>query len=356
MTQAPALRPATELQTAGPLRIAVIVPYYQREPGILTRAVESVLAQVLPPEVLLTVLIIDDASPHPAEADLAALWAPPGITIKTLCQANAGPGEARNRGLEIAERDGRIDVVAFLDSDDIWSPTHLANALDALSMGYDFYCCDNSREGAFARMSDDVALLNDQGRALADRATVLDPEGPVLGFAPHALDDDFVTGYLSHTSTVVLRASRIKGLRFDPDLRNASEDRMFWLTVALAGAPVAISWRCNVSCGRGVNIFFSAHDWNDPATLERIGCQLLFAEKLIRMPVMTPRRTRFARDRARSTRRAYSFLFLRSLFRGRWPPITSFRRLVRIDPLLPLKMPVLFIAVLADRRPEARRF
>lgn len=338
------------------ITVAIIIPYYQREPGILTRAVESVLAQVLPPEVLLTILVIDDASPHPAETDLDALWAPPGVTIKTVCQANAGPGAARNRGLDMAERDGRTDFVAFLDSDDIWSPTHLADAIDALGKGYDFYCCDNSREGAFARFSQDVALLNDQARALRDRATVLDPEGPVLGFAPHALDDDFVTGYLSHTSTVVLRASRIRGLRFDPDLRNASEDRMFWLTVALAGAPVAISWRCNVSCGRGVNLFFSAHDWDDPATLERIGCQLLFAEKLIRMPVMTPHRAAFARDRARSTRRAYSFLFLRSLFKGRWPSTRSFRRLIRIDPWLPLKMPVLFIAVLADRRPEARRF
>jgi succinoglycan biosynthesis protein ExoW len=338
------------------ITVAVIIPYYQREPGILTRAVESVLAQVLAPEVQLTILVIDDASPHPAESDLAALWAPPGISIKTAWQANAGPGGARNRGLEMAERDGRTDFVAFLDSDDIWAPTHLADALDALGMGYDFYCCDNSREGAFARFSEDVALLNGEGRALRDRATLLDAEGPVLGFAPHALDDDFVTGYLSHTSTVVLRASRIKGLRFDPDLRNASEDRMFWLTVALSGAAVAISWRCNVSCGRGVNLFFSAHDWDDPATLERIGCQILFAQKLIRMPVMTPRRAGFARDRACSTRRAYSFLFLRSLLRGRKPPTASFRRLVRIDPWLPLKMPVLFIAVLADRRPEARQF
>ncbi len=352
MTLAPAPSPSTGRRT----NIAVVIPYYQREPGILTRAVESVIAQVLPPQMHLNILVVDDASPHPAEADLAAVWAPPRITIKTVYQANTGPGGARNRALDIAERAGDTDFVAFLDSDDIWVPTHLADALDALAKGYDFYCCDNSREGAFARFSQDVALLNDQGRALRDRATLLEPEGPVLGFAPHVLADDFVTGYLSHTSTVVLRTSRIRGLRFDTDLRNASEDRMFWLTVVLAGAPVAISWRCNVSCGRGVNLFFSAHDWDDPATLERIGCQLLFAEKLIRMPVMTPRRTDFAKDRARSTRRAYSFLFLRSLFKGRWPPTHSFRRLIRVDPWLPLKMPMLFIAVLADRRPEGRQF
>lgn len=336
--------------------VVVIIPYFQREKGILLRAVESVLEQQMPSAVALRVLVIDDASPIPAETELADLKTVAAVTIEVVRQANAGPGGARNRGLEIVEREGGTDFVAFLDSDDIWLPTHLADALAALDRGYDFYCADNSREGSFARFSEDVALLNDRGRALAGRATELDPDGPVLGFPPHALDDEFVTGYLSHTSTVVLRATRIRGLRFDPELRNASEDRMFWLTVALSGAPVVISWRCNVSCGRGVNVFFSAYGWDDPATLERIGCQLLFAEKLIRMPVMTPHRTEFARTRARTTRRAYSFLFLRTLFRGRRPPMQSFRRLLRLDPWLLLRMPPLFIAVLADRRPEARKF
>jgi succinoglycan biosynthesis protein ExoW len=337
-------------------RVVVIIPYFQREKGILVRAVESVLAQQLSPGVTLRVLVIDDASPVSAETELAAVQTVAGVTLDVVRQANAGPGGARNRGLEMIEHEGSIDYVAFLDSDDIWLPTHLGDALAALDRGYDFYCCDNSREGAFARFSEDVALLNDHGRALADRATELDPDGPILGFQPHALDDEFVTGYLSHTSTVVLRATRIRGLRFDPELRNASEDRMFWLTVALSGAPVVISWRCNVSCGRGVNIFFTAYDWNAPATLERIGCQLLFAEKLIRMSIMTPYRTEFARNRARTTRRAYSFLFLRTLFRGRLPPLQSFWRLLRLDPWLPLRMPPLFIAVLVDRRPEARKF
>jgi succinoglycan biosynthesis protein ExoW len=341
---------------AGQTRLAVIIPYFQREKGILARAVESVLTQQLPPAVALRVVIIDDASPVSAQTELADLKAVAGVTIDVVWQANAGPGGARNRGLEIAEQDGGFDFVAFLDSDDVWLPTHLGDALAVLQRRYDFYCCDNSREGIFARFSDDVALLNDGGRALAGRATVLDPGGPVLGFPPHALDDEFVTGYLSHTSTVVLRASRCRGVRFDPDLRNASEDRMFWLTVVLSGAAVVISWRCNVICGRGVNVFFAAYDWNQPATLERIGCQLLFAEKLLRMPVMTPRRIAFATTRARTTRRAYSFLFLRTLFRGRKPPMQSFWRLLRLDPWLPLRMPSLFIAVLVDRRPEARKF
>ncbi len=336
-------------------RVAVVIPYYQTDPGILRRALDSVAAQDLHPATGIDVVVVDDGSPHPAAEETAGLDLPDRMTLTVLHQPNAGPGAARNAGLVLAEAAG-ASFVAFLDSDDIWLPPHLTDALAALEAGHDFYCCDTSRDGAFARFSQDVALLNDDGRALCDRAAWADPDGPVLGFPPHALDDEFVTGYLSHTSTVVLRATAARGLRFDPDLRGASEDRMFWLRVVLAGAAVAISWRVNVICGRGVNLFFSAHDWNRPATLERIGSQLLFAEKLRRDVPMTPRRAAFARDRARTARRAYSFLFLRTLLRGRRPPLGAFRRLLRLDPWLPLRMPPLFLAVLADRRPGARRF
>jgi succinoglycan biosynthesis protein ExoW len=334
--------------------VAVIVPFFQRTPGILARALDSILTQDLPPETRVSVHIIDDGSPAPAEAELAALEQVPGITMTVTRQPNAGPGAARNRGLELAGHEG-ADFVAFLDSDDIWLPNHLSDALAALDLGHDFYCCDNSRDGAFERFSQDVPLLVDEGRAIAQRGAWL-AKGPVLGFPAHALDDEFVTGYLSHTSTVVLRAARLNGLRFDPDLRNASEDRMFWLSYVLSGAPVVISWRCNVVCGKGVNIFFAAHDWDAPATLERIGCQLLFALKLLRMPGMTPVRTAFASDRARIKRRAYSFLFLRTLLRGRRPSTTSFRCLLKHDPLLPLRMPGLFLCVALDRRPGSRQF
>jgi succinoglycan biosynthesis protein ExoW len=335
--------------------VAVVIPFYQRTPGILARALDCILTQDLPPGIRVAVHIVDDDSPVPAEAELAALEPVPAVTMRVTRQANSGPGGARNRGLDLAESEG-AEFVAFLDSDDIWLPTHLRDALSALDRGYDFYCCDNSREGVFDLFSQDVPLLSDGGRTLTARATKLATEGPVLGFAAHALDDEFVTEYLSHTSTVVLRVSRLNGLRFDTELRNASEDRMFWLSYVVTGAPVVISWRCNVVCGKGVNIFFAAHDWNAPATLERIGCQLLFALKLLRMPGMTPVRRAFAEERASTKRRAYSFLFLRTLLRGRRPSTTSFQRLLRLDPLLPLRMPGLFLSVLVDRRPEARRF
>ncbi len=345
----------TPALSADERKVAVIIPFYQRKPGILKRALESIVSQTLSAGIVTRIYVMDDSSPVTAESEATDFMPSPAHDLCIAREENLGPGGARNRGLALAEQEG-ADFIAFLDSDDIWAPSHLSDALEALDRGYDFYCCDNSREGAFDRFSEDVALLRDNGRLLVDRAAILDQEGPVLGFPAHALDDEFVTGYLSHTSTVVLRASVVQGQRFDPDLRNASEDRMFWLTIALLGARVAISWRCNVVCGKGVNVFFAAYNWNDPATLERLGCQLLFAEKLLRMPVMTPVRSAFALERAERTRRGYSFLFLRTLFRGRRPSTRSFWPLLRHDPFLPLRMPLLFVSVLADRRPEARQF
>lgn len=331
-------------------RVAVIIPYYQRDPGILSRALCSVRAQVLPSGWRLHTYVVDDGSPRPARADIAEMN---GITL--LSQVNSGPGAARNAGLDRMWGDGGADLVAFLDSDDIWEPCHLADAIAALDRGYDFYCCDNSRPGDFTLFSESTPALRDRGAALAPRSVVVDADGPVLGFAAHTLCDEIAVDYISHTSTVVVRAAFVRSLRFDPDLRNAGEDRMFWLELALAGVRIAISWRCNVICGTGVNLFFGTHDWNSPGTLEKFASQLLFSEKLRRQRNLSAIRREFALRRIRNCRRAYAFLFVRSLMKFRLPPTGSLKRLLVFDPLLPVRMPFLFLRVLLDRRPPEQR-
>jgi succinoglycan biosynthesis protein ExoW len=339
----------------GPL-VAVVIPYYQVDPGILARALEGIAAQELRPGTALRVYIVDDSSPLPAEKELSGSPLADALDIVLDRQPNGGPGAARNRGLDLVAFAGDADYVAFLDSDDTWRPRHIADALAALEKGYDFYCCDNARPGTYDLFSEHIEILKDGGAKLAPRATAIDPDGPVLGFAAHEIDDEVAVSYISHTSTVVVHAGLVRDLRFDPELRNAGEDRMFWLSLALAGARIAISWRRHVDCGRGVNLFFSAYSWDSPATVERFGCELLFAEKLRRHRALTPARLAFAKARAARSRRIYAFLFLRMLLRLRRPPLRTFRTLLRFDPLLPARMPALFLRVFLDRRPEARQF
>ena len=346
------MAPATEPER---IRLAVIIPYYQVDAGILSRALAGVAAQVLGAGTEMKVYVIDDASPHPAASEVSGCLAADTLDLSVVRQPNQGPGVARNRGLDLAQEDG-ADFIAFLDSDDIWKPRHIADALEALRCGYDFYCCDNSRPGSFDLFSEHVSILNNGGVKLAERSVLIDEVGPVRGFVPNALTDEVTIDYISHTSTVVLRAEIVAGIRFDADLRNACEDRMFWMQLAIAGARIAISWRRNVECGRGVNLFFDAYDWNAPGTIDRLGCQLLFAEKLMRQRGVSPRRRAFGEMRARDTRSAYAFLFVRMLLRMRLPPFGAFRRLLGFDPLLPAKMPALFLKVLLDPDRAARHF
>jgi succinoglycan biosynthesis protein ExoW len=44
--------------------VAVIIPYYQRDPGILRRALDSVRGQELPDAVRVHVYLVDDGSPR----------------------------------------------------------------------------------------------------------------------------------------------------------------------------------------------------------------------------------------------------------------------------------------------------
>ena len=52
--------------------ITVVIPYFQREPGILARALASIAAQQACP-LSVHVIVVDDASPVPADAEIAGM-------------------------------------------------------------------------------------------------------------------------------------------------------------------------------------------------------------------------------------------------------------------------------------------
>ncbi|MCO0638236.1 glycosyltransferase, partial [Lutimaribacter sp. EGI FJ00014] len=82
------------------IRIAVVIPYFQRESGILRRSVESVFAQELPDGTDVKIVIVDDESPLPAKKELSDLTPPAPYSIVVLNRGNGGPGAARNTGLD----------------------------------------------------------------------------------------------------------------------------------------------------------------------------------------------------------------------------------------------------------------
>jgi glycosyltransferase involved in cell wall biosynthesis len=87
----------------------------------LAEALDSVVAQSHPPH---EILVVDDGSSD-ASAAIAARYAP---RVTLIASPPLGIGAARQRLVEAA----RGDVLAFLDADDVWSPTYLEEHLQRL--------------------------------------------------------------------------------------------------------------------------------------------------------------------------------------------------------------------------------
>lgn len=101
--------------------VSVIVPAYQAEP-YLDAALGSVAGQTTMPD---EVVVIDDASTD-ATASIAERWSAQ-LPIKLIEKPlNGGLGAARATGIEAASG----ELLALLDSDDVWFPDHLAVMLD----------------------------------------------------------------------------------------------------------------------------------------------------------------------------------------------------------------------------------
>lgn len=99
-------------------KISVVIPLYNKQDEI-GRCMRSVLAQTFGD---FEVVVIDDGSTD-ASAERVAEFSDPRIRL--IRQANGGVALARNRAIEEA----RAELIAFLDGDDEWLPTHLENLM-----------------------------------------------------------------------------------------------------------------------------------------------------------------------------------------------------------------------------------
>lgn len=249
-------------------RIAVIIPFYQKKPGILGKAVASALAQE--GDAQATIIVIDDQSPVPARAELGALMlAHPG-RIVIIEQANAGPAAARNRGLDAVP--AGTEYVAFLDSDDEWIPSHLANAVAALDAGYDFYFSNHYQ------LNQTVSAFHRGGRIDVARHSKIAGADYLRAYQGDMFDQ-ILMGNIIGTSTVVYRFSKFASLRFREEFVYAGEDYLFWLELSKLTRKIAFSSLCECTYGEGVNIF-AGSGWGTEKSLMRLHYEIKYKKAL----------------------------------------------------------------------------
>jgi succinoglycan biosynthesis protein ExoW len=211
-----------------PAEIAVVIPHYQRNVGVLARTLGAVFAQEA--DANLTVIIVDDESPAPAANELGALSDAARGCVRIISRANGGPAAARNTGL--AALPANVEFVALLDCDDLWHPRHLTRALAAFQLGYDFYFSDHRREHARESRFSQCGIQAADHRKI-DAALDL-----------YAWEGDLFEASLRHTvvgfSTVLYRRSAFPDLRLNEAV-GLADDVYFAFEVARATGRVAFS-------------------------------------------------------------------------------------------------------------------
>lgn len=113
--------------------ISVIIPVYKVE-AYLTECVKSVLAQTYQNFEL---ILVDDGSPDNCPK-MCDEFAARDSRIRVIHKENGGLSSARNAGIDAANG----QYLAFLDSDDLWSPLFLERLYSAIQeTGADFSVC-----------------------------------------------------------------------------------------------------------------------------------------------------------------------------------------------------------------------
>ncbi len=222
------------------MKINVIIPTYNRR-HIITETINSIIFQ-LPSES--TVIVVDDGS-----TDGTAEWLVErfrGESVKVIQNNQAkGPAGARNSGIHIA--DG--DLIAFLDSDDIFLPNHLTDAIHAFeqypTLGVVF------GKALYERNGQEESFMGPNFEKKLEFAPKLFSNYSITIFADIFFDYLLEHGCWFNLSTVVLRREAAKEL-MAPSLR-IGEDFEFW---------VRLSRKYQFACLHNNQIRYILHDKN----------------------------------------------------------------------------------------------
>ena len=317
--------------------IAVVIPYVQRQEGVLQKALASIGGQQLYPA---EVIVVDDSSPVPARGEVEAVqrrW--PHLNIRVIEQPNGGPAAARNKGLDSVSP--QCDYVAFLDSDDEWHDTHLLHANAALAPGNDFYFSD------FFRLGQSNTVFEQSTAFRKDAHPVLPGGFPVAQYQGD-MTEQILGANVIGTSTVVYRFRKFANQRFREEFVYAGEDFLFWLTKSYVFGTTA-----EVTYGRGVNIY-AGSGWGTEKSMDRLHYETKLELALPRLFSLNAEQRGRNRAKLRFLRQTMLKDIVHRLAHRKTINAPLLRRHLAMDPLLPLYVPSVAWQMVAGRlRPQA---
>ena len=182
--------------------VSIVIPVYNGEQTIL-ETVHSVLQQTFTDFEL---IVIDDGS---SDRTVALLDTIDDARLQVFSYSNGGLPVARNRGISLANG----QYITFIDADDLWTPTKVADQLAALQ--------DNPEAGLAYSWT---LTMDDQSRALHP--------GKLVSYEGDVHAQMLLSNFIASGSNAMLTAQAIASVgTFDPSLTSC-EDWDYWLRVA----------------------------------------------------------------------------------------------------------------------------
>jgi succinoglycan biosynthesis protein ExoW len=314
-------------------QITVIIPFFQQEPGILARALDSVRSQHLPEGWSVEVIVVDDGSPRQAQAEVRSVHLPEPFRLKVIRQKNGGVAAARNRGLD--EAPSSTTLLAFLDSDDVWPPDHLTRAIQAYNSGFDFYFTDNHRAGHH-----DSHVRSSCGPETGRFIASAQQKHGILEIPTDYLVWLIMKEFPTQASTVVYTRSMAAHLRLHTRLKAAGEDVLFFTALAATANRIGFDLDSCVQCGGGLNMYYGNLSWDSPAFLAIKVDQLLAHRLIAKTITLSPANKEWNDQHVMACRRELAFHVLRHLAKHPSRVPKQLWRLIRRDSRLSLALPL----------------
>lgn len=304
-------------------KVSVILPYYQREAGLLAAALKSIYDQTAFERVD-KIIVVDDGSPLPAMADIEAVKGTVSLFEKVLLvqKANGGVSSARNAGLDVVPDSS--EFVAFLDPDDVWLPHHLERALVALDQGSNFHFANFTQLGQSLGAFERTKQINtDEHRLISS---------PNIYWFDKDMIRQITTANVIGTSTVVYRFTNAKTLRFCENFKFAGEDYVMWLSLVALSNQISFTLDISAKYGEGVNLFSGAK-WGTAHLCNRLFDEINFRSFILEGFTLQPDNYQFVKAKIYENRKQYlknAFsmlkhfkfvaipLFLKHFFKGKY--------------------------------------